>query len=61
MDDFYRVLVALQPCTVSISPTEYLPPPGKTHLDLIWGKICLLREKEEGSRRKSDCSLAGAA
>lgn len=60
-DDYYRVLVTLQPCTVSISQTEDLPPPGKTHLDLIWGKICLLREKEEVSSRRRDCSLASAA
>ena len=56
-----RRLVTLQPRTVSISRTEGPPPPGKTHLDLIWGKICLLREKEEGSRRRSDCSRASAA
>lgn len=46
-DDYYRVLVTLQHCSVSISQAEGpSPPPGKTHLDLIWGKICLLREKE---------------
>lgn len=60
-DDYYRVLVTLQPCAVSISQTEDLPPPGKTHLDLIWGKICLLREEEEVSSRRKDCSLASAA
>lgn len=58
VDDYCWVLVTLQPRTVSISQTEHLPPPGKTHLDLIWGKICLLREKEEVSRRRADCSLA---
>lgn len=56
-----RRLVTLQPRTVSISRAEGPPPPGKTHLDLILGKICLLREKEEGSRRRSDCSRASAA
>lgn len=56
-----RRLVTLQPRTVSISRADRPPPPGKTHLDLIWGKICLLREKEEGSRRRSDCSRASAA
>lgn len=60
-DDYYRLLVTPRPCTVSISRTEDLPPPGKTHLDLIWGKICLLREQEEGSGRRSDCSRASAA
>lgn len=59
-DDYYRVSVALRPCTVSISQTEDLPAPGKTHLDLIWGKMCLLREREVSSRRR-DCSLASAA
>lgn len=44
----------------SINPAEDVPVPGKTHLDLIWGKICLLREKEEVSTRRSDCSLASA-
>lgn len=34
-DDYYPVLVTLQPCSVSISQREDLPPPGKTHLDLI--------------------------
>lgn len=47
-DDYYWVLVTLQLCRVSIRQTEDLPPPGKTHLDLIWGKICLPREREGG-------------
>lgn len=59
-DDYYRVSVTSQPRTVSISQTEDLPLPGKTHLDLIWGKICLLWEKEEVSSRRTDCSLASA-
>lgn len=61
VDDYCWVLVTLQPHTVFISQTEHLPPPGKTHLDLIWGKICLLREKEEVRSRRTDCSLASPA
>lgn len=58
VDDYCWVLVTLQPRTVFISQTEHLPLPGKTHLDLIWGKICFLREKEVVSSRRTDCSLA---
>lgn len=46
VDDYCRVLVTLQPRTAFISQTKHLPLPGKTHLDLIWGEICLPREKE---------------
>lgn len=57
-DDYYR-FVGHTAAAHNIH--QGLPPPGKTHLDLIWGKICLLEEKEEGSSRRSNCSPATAA